>query len=508
LATRRSVPLLVCLAVTACASRPSPARAPAVDARLATGASTLIEASLQSDSAYRLLGELSDRHGHRLSGSERLERAIDWSVEQMRALGLQNVRKEAVMVPVWIRGEESLELTSPMQYDIAMLGLGGSIGTPAEGIEAQVVVVESFDDLDARPDEAITGRIVLFDVPYQGYGRTVPYRSRGAIAAARKGAVALLVRSIGPNGMRLPHTGTMVYDESVPRIPAAAVSSEDAMMMRRMQDRGDRIVARLKMQARTEPDRLSHNVVGELVGRELPEEVVVIGGHIDSWDVGQGAQDDGVGCMISLAAAELMLRSGLVPRRTIRVVFWTNEENGLRGGEAYRDRHADSLGSPRRGDRERQRERSGNGFSLRPSCSGARPHGRCKRRCAGIGAHSRPGTPAPHRRIAREHGSRLGLRGGRRSRHRANSRTGSPMSGSPPRHLRVLHDPSHGRRHLRPHRSAYPPEERRGHGSDGLGLGRNARLSAALRRGQLRRGRRRPSGPVPFTPACPNRYTR
>jgi carboxypeptidase Q len=206
-----------------------------------------------------------------------------------------------------------------------------------------VVVVESFDDLDARPDEAITGRIVLFDVPYQGYGRTVPYRSRGAIAAARKGAVALLVRSIGPNGMRLPHTGTMVYDESVPRIPAAAVSSEDAMMMRRMQDRGDRIVARLKMQARTEPDRLSHHVVGELVGRELPEEVVVIGGHIDSWDVGQGAQDDGVGCMISLAAAELMLRSGLVPRRTIRVVFWTNEENGLRGGEAYRDRHADSL---------------------------------------------------------------------------------------------------------------------------------------------------------------------
>ena len=224
-------------------------------------------------------------------------------MQQMKELGLQNVRKEEVLVPVWIRGEESLELSAPIQYEIAMLGLGMSVGTPPGGIEAEVLVVGSFEDLARRSDAEVAGKLVLFDVPYVGYGRTVPYRSRGAIAAAERGAVAALVRSIGPDGQRLPHTGTTSYDEAVPKIPAAAVSSEDASMMRRMQERDDRIVARLEMGARTEPDKISHNVIGEVIGRELPEEIVVVRGHIDSWDVRQGAQDDGVGCMISLGAA-------------------------------------------------------------------------------------------------------------------------------------------------------------------------------------------------------------
>lgn len=314
-----------------------------IEARFAARAQQLIDASLESDVAYRLLGELSDHYSLRISGSERLEQAIDWSMQQMRELGLQNVRKEEVQVPVWIRGEESLALSSPMGYPVAMLGLGMSVGTSPEGIEAEVLVVDSFDDLAQRSDQEIAGKIVLFDVPYEGYGRTVPYRVRGASAASARGAVAALVRSIGPDGQRLPHTGTLRYDDAVKPIPAAAISSEDASMMRRMQDRGDRIVARLQMQARTEPDRISHNVIGEVIGRELPDEIVVIGGHIDSWDVGQGAQDDGAGCMIAVGAAELMLRTGLVPRRTVRVVLWTNEENGLRGAEAYRDRHRDEL---------------------------------------------------------------------------------------------------------------------------------------------------------------------
>jgi carboxypeptidase Q len=223
-----------------------------------------------------------------------------------------------------------------------MLGLGGSIGTPPGGIEAEVLVVSSYDELTRRADQA-RGRIVLFDVPFTTYGETVQYRGTGAIEAARNGAVAAMIRSVGPFGMRTPHTGAMRYDDAVTRIPAFAISMEDAGMLHRMQDRGERIVVRLEMDAHTLPDTESRNVIGELVGRELPGEIVVIGGHIDSWDVGTGAMDDAGGVVIAWEAIRLMRELGLRPRRTIRVVGWTNEENGLRGGTAYRDAHRDEL---------------------------------------------------------------------------------------------------------------------------------------------------------------------
>lgn len=305
-------------------------------------AARLIAAATRDSAAWQRLARLSDTFGPRFSGTENLEQAIDWVLAEMKKDGLENVRGEDVMVPRWVRGAESAELVSPRSHRLPMLGLGGSIGTPAAGITAEVLVVNSFDALKARAAEA-RGKIILFDVPFTNYGATVQYRGTGAIEAARVGAVASLIRSVTPYGTRTPHTGGMRYDSTVTRIPAAALTMEDATMLHRMQDRGERIRITLRMEARTLPDSRSRNVIAELRGREKPDEIVVMGGHIDSWDVGSGAMDDGGGVVIAWEAIRLMKELGLRPRRTIRVVGWTNEENGLRGGLAYRDAHAAEL---------------------------------------------------------------------------------------------------------------------------------------------------------------------
>jgi len=241
-------------------------------------------------------------------------------------------------VPHWVRGAESAELVKPRRATLAMLGLGGSVATPGGGITAPVLVVSSLEELAKRAADA-RGRIVLFDAPFTEYPVTRRVRTAGPSAAARAGAVACLIRSVASSSMRNPHTGETIYDPTVPKIPAAALSVEDAAMLHRMQDRGAPVVVTLKMGARTLPDAPSRNVVAELVGRERPDEVVVLGGHIDSWDVGQGAMDDGGGVVAAWEALRLMKQLGLRPRRTVRVVLWTNEENGGRGADAYRDAH-------------------------------------------------------------------------------------------------------------------------------------------------------------------------
>lgn len=304
-------------------------------------ADRLIEAALADSAAYQRLGELVDGFGPRFSGTDNLERALDWVLDEMRADGLENVRAEPVMVPRWVRGRESATLVEPRHEELPVLGLGGSTGTPPEGITAEVLVVTSFDDLLDRSAEA-EGRIVLFDMEWRGYGATVQYRSNGAVAAARAGAVASLIRSVGPVSLNTPHTGAMRYDDEVRRIPHAALTVEDAAMLHRMQDRGQRIVLTLQMDAEMLPDVESRNVMAEIVGSEYPDEVVVLGGHSDSWDVGQGAMDDGGGIVAAWEAVRLMHELGLRPRRTVRVVLWTNEENGLRGGRDYAERHADA----------------------------------------------------------------------------------------------------------------------------------------------------------------------
>ena len=314
----------------------------AIVAEYRVDADRLIDAALADSSTYDRIAYLGDTFGPRLSGSQNLEDAIDWILEEMKRDGLENVRGEEVMVPHWVRGKESLELVSPRQYPMAMLGLGGSIATPPEGITADVLVVESFEDLIRRRDEA-QGKIVLFNAPFTSYGRTVQYRVDGANKAAEAGAVASLVRSVGPASMNTPHTGVTRYQEGGRKSPHAAVTIEDAMMMQRMQDRGQVVRVTLKMEAQTLPDAKSRNVVAEIVGSEYPDEVVVLGGHIDSWDVGQGVMDDAGGCIAAWQTLVLMKKLGLRPKRTVRVVMWTNEENGLAGGNAYAAEHADAV---------------------------------------------------------------------------------------------------------------------------------------------------------------------
>jgi carboxypeptidase Q len=307
--------------------------------RYRAAADRLISAATKDSSAWNRVAELTDAFGSRLSGSDALERAIDWTLARMRSDGLENVRGEPVMVPHWVRGAESAELVTPRRKPLAMLGLGGSVGTPAAGITAPVIVVGSFDELARRAADA-RGKIVLFDVPFTEYRQTVAYRSGGASAAARVGAVAMLLRSVASFSMNTPHTGSLRYDTTVARIPAAAITVEDAMLLHRLQDRGQPISVSLHMGATMLPDAPSRNIVAELRGRELPDEVVVIGGHIDSWDVGQGAMDDAGGVVAAWEALRIMKELGLRPRRTVRVVGWTNEENGTRGGNAYRATHA------------------------------------------------------------------------------------------------------------------------------------------------------------------------
>jgi carboxypeptidase Q len=301
-------------------------------------ANRIIQEATGNQFAWNRLAELTDTYGNRLSGSENLNRAIAWAVETMKNDGFDNVHTEKVMVPRWVRGVESATIIDPPEHPMAMLGLGNSAGTPPAGIEADVLVVKTFDELARRAAEA-KGKIVLFNAPYVSYGQTNHYRTAGPSAASRVGAVGALVRAIGPMGLRTPHTGGTSYAEGVEKIPAAAVSAEDAERLQRLADSGRRVRVRLKMEARFEADAESANVVGEIRGRELPDEVVLVGGHFDSWDVGTGASDDGVGCIVTWEAARVMKKLNLRPRRTVRVVLFTNEENGLRGGTAYRDRY-------------------------------------------------------------------------------------------------------------------------------------------------------------------------
>jgi carboxypeptidase Q len=304
-------------------------------------ASRIIEAATHNDDAWRRLALMTDTFGHRLSGSPELEATLRWASTEM-SKDFDAVHLDPVMVPRWVRGTESLAIVEPRPHAVVMLGLGGSVGTPSDGIQAELLVVRSFADFEAKSARA-RGRIVLFNAPYTTYAETVAYRSNAASRAAVHGAVAALVRAVGPPGLRTPHTGALYYTPGTRAIPAAAVATEDADRLQRVHDRGERIVLRLRMEATTLPDAQSANLVADYRGRERPEEIVAIGCHIDSWDVGTGATDDGGACVVMWEAVRVLKRLNLRPRRTIRVVFWTNEENGLRGAVAYRDKYLKEL---------------------------------------------------------------------------------------------------------------------------------------------------------------------
>ena len=302
----------------------------------------IISEALADSTAYERLAYICDSFGPRLSGSTNLEDAISWIIKEMRKDNLSNVRGERVKVPTWIRGKESVRILKPYKRELSMLGLGGSVATPRTGIVAELMVVNDFEELERRSDE-VNGKIVLFNAPFTTYGETVSYRYSGASKAARHGAVASLIRSIGDWSMNTPHTGVMSYDKKVKKIPHAALTMEDAMMLGRMHDRGQKVTIKLDMDAKMAGDRWSKNVIGEIVGTTYPDEIVLVGGHIDSWDVGQGAHDDAGGCVAAWEVLRLINKLGLKPKRTIRCIMWTNEENGGRGNQAYHDMHMDEL---------------------------------------------------------------------------------------------------------------------------------------------------------------------
>jgi carboxypeptidase Q len=311
-------------------------------------AERLIALALRDSMAYNRLAELTDLFGARPIGSQSLESAIDWIVAEMKKDGFDRVYTEPVMVTHWVRGAESAVMQKPRQRTLHILGLGRSIGTPPGGITAPVLVVKDFADLRAHAAQA-KGKIIVYDFPFDstvhpfvGYGGAVQYRAYGADSAVQFGAVASLSRAATPRSFQSPHTGGLSYADTirkVPQIPGASITPEDAMMLHRLQNRGETPVVRLIMNAKTLPPSPSRNVIAEIRGSEKPDEVVVLGGHIDSWDVGTGAMDDGGGCAAAWEALRLIKQSGIRPKRTIRVVLWTNEELGLNGAYAYRDSH-------------------------------------------------------------------------------------------------------------------------------------------------------------------------
>lgn len=301
-------------------------------------ADTIVKMAHSTEIGWDRLSSICTQFPHRLSGSVALEETIDWVVAEMKKDGFDSVTTEEVSVPHWERGTERLTILAEKPRELAVLALGGSVSTPPEGIEAEVLVVTSYEDLKSKAALA-KGKIVIIDVPFTSYGKTVGFRIDGASRAADVGAVACLLRSVTPFSLATPHTGVMYYDEGSPQIPFGAITTDDTGHFHRRQKAGLSTRVRLILETKFLPDAKSHNVVAEIKGSEFPEQIIVMGGHIDGWDVGEGAHDDAGGCLMTWEALRLISKYGLRPRRTIRVVLWTNEENGLRGGKAYREQH-------------------------------------------------------------------------------------------------------------------------------------------------------------------------
>ncbi len=336
-------------------SQTSPAPTPAYfSAQTLADLKRIQEAALASDYAYQQVKHLADNIGPRLSGSAQAAKAVEYVAGELKSVGC-DVQLEKAMVPHWVRGEETAALVEfagqaeKTTQKIVLCALGDSIATPPGGLTAEVIVVKTFDDLSALPREKVAGKIVLFNYPFdkrmaaesqgmEAYGEAVVYRGNGPSAAARQGAVACLVRSVGNADYRLPHTGQTNYAPDAPKIPAAAVTAEDADLISDLV-KDCPVKMKLTLTPQTLPDTESANVIGDFKGSEHPEQVVVVSGHLDSWDLGTGAIDDGAGVAVSMEAAHLIQQLHLHPKRTVRVIAWMNEENGSRGSKQYAKDH-------------------------------------------------------------------------------------------------------------------------------------------------------------------------
>jgi carboxypeptidase Q len=339
--------VLILVGASACAPRPvvivpPEVRRPEVWVVEAAGADTrhaALDAALGDGSVgWGRLAWLSDRIGARITGSAELEAAVAWAAAEMAEDGFDAVRVEPIEARAWERGVERVAVTSPVRRALDVLALGNSAATDGP-LERDVVVVDDLDHL-ATLGEAVRDRVVLFDRPFTTYGESARIRGRGPAAASRLGAAAALVRSVTPVSLSTPHTGGTWFTDGATPIPAAAVTLEDAAWMRRLTEAGEVVRVSIELGPRDGGPVNTANVVGELRGAELPDEVVTIGCHLDSWDVGQGAQDDAAGCVVVWEAARALAALPSPLRRTLRVVLYTNEENGLAGGRGYAVAHA------------------------------------------------------------------------------------------------------------------------------------------------------------------------
>jgi hypothetical protein len=323
------------------------AAAPALDDRAIATAERLRDQAQKGSDAYAIVESLTTEIGPRMAGTPAFDRAVVWAKAKFKSLGYDKVYLEPVTFPQWRRGHERAEVLTPFPQRVAITALGGSVGTGGRPLEADVVEFATLDALKAAPVGSLAGKIAYIGNRMQrfkdghGYGPAVAARHGGASEAAKKGAVALLIRSIGTDRDRLPHTGMMEYVADVQKIPAAALSNPDADLLSNMLRRGKPVRMRLDIDAGfTGTTSTGYNVIGEILGRESPQEVVVIGGHLDSWDLGTGAIDDGAGVAITMAAGAMIGRLDKPPRRTIRVIAFGNEEQGVYGGKAYAAAHA------------------------------------------------------------------------------------------------------------------------------------------------------------------------
>ncbi|MEM6935225.1 MAG: M28 family peptidase [Pseudomonadota bacterium] len=313
-----------------------------------TQAASLRDEARDSGLAYEILESLTTEVGPRMAGSSGDARAVAWAQAKFEQLGFDRVTLEPVTFPAWRRGREAAKVVAPFPQPLVVTALGGSIATDGE-LRATIAHFATLQELAAIPDDSLDGQIVFISNRMKrfrdgaGYGQAVAARSSGAVTAAKKGASAVLIRSIGTDQDRLPHTGLMSYALDVRRIPAAALSNPDADLLVNMVQRGTPVEVALELGSYWEGDYTSYNVIGDIVGSTRPEEYVLIGGHLDSWDLGTGAIDDGAGCAITMAAGALIGRLDAAPRRTIRVVLYANEEQGLHGARAYRQAHASEM---------------------------------------------------------------------------------------------------------------------------------------------------------------------
>ena len=305
----------------------------------------IIDHALYNSRAYEHLSYLTDNIGPRLSGSRGAELAVRWTTRQLRSWGLET-RNEVVMVPHWVRGAERARLVSHNDQKLVLTTLGGSVATPPNGLTAEVVEVTSYDQLNELGRAKIAGKIVFYNAAmdmtlvesghaFEAYSKAVIFRGRGASRAAEYGAVAAVVRSVASASLRTPHTGSLSYLPDQPKIPAAALATEDADLIHRLLAKGEKVRMHLVLTPRTLPDVQSANVIAEIRGSERPDEIVLIGGHLDSWDLGTGAIDNGSGVAMIMETLRIYKELGIRPKRTIRGVLFMNEENGLRGGRTY-----------------------------------------------------------------------------------------------------------------------------------------------------------------------------